>query len=248
MRSSCLKLIGFVALSLPLGISLTANASSVERVEPISLESLAQATYPFPDIADDIYVDEIVRASSIGFIAGFSDGTFQPTQSISREEFASMIADAVIIRAPGSFASLPEVTEAPFPDVSADRWSAAKIEFLRDAGLLSGDESGRFRPTDNITRAEIVAAGKRVTELFVEATRPGVPIDTILLPPTPDNSFAFSDTSGHWAEETILTMSANCRVATPLNETGDAFAPDEAALRNYAATTIVRATDCGVSG
>jgi hypothetical protein len=42
-------------------------------------------------------------------------------------------------------------------------------------------------------------------------------------------------------------MSAYCGVASPLNETGTNFAPDEPAKRNYAAAATVRMLDC-VSG
>jgi hypothetical protein len=157
-----------------------------------------------------------------------------------------MIADAIIIRAPGGLAQLPTVTSAPFPDVAANRWSAAKIKFLKDNGILAGDPSGNFRPTDNITRAELMAAILRTAELFVTRTRPGVPVDTVIVPPTPTNSFAFTDIQGHWAQQTILKMSAYCKVATPVNETGTAFGPNLQALRDYTAAAIVRLLDCNV--
>ena len=42
--------------------------------------------------------------------------------------------------------------------------------------------------------------------------------------------------------EKVLTiqMSAYCRVASPLNERGNAFAPQKAANRDFAAAAIVR--------
>jgi hypothetical protein len=41
-----------------------------------------------------------------------------------------------------------------------------------------------------------------------------------------------------------MQMSAYCRVASPLNEEGDAFAPTEPAHRDYTAAAIVRALEC----
>ena len=41
-----------------------------------------------------------------------------------------------------------------------------------------------------------------------------------------------------------MQMSAFCRVASPLNEQGDAFVPEEQANRDYTAAAIVRAVTC----
>jgi hypothetical protein len=39
-------------------------------------------------------------------------------------------------------------------------------------------------------------------------------------------------------------MSAYCGVASPLNETGNAFNPNQAARRNYAAAATLRMLNC----
>jgi hypothetical protein len=39
-------------------------------------------------------------------------------------------------------------------------------------------------------------------------------------------------------------MSAYCGVASPLNETGNAFSPNLAARRNYAAAATLRMLNC----
>ena len=54
----------------------------------------------------------------------------------------------------------------------------------------------------------------------------------------------FSDTQGHWAQSTISSLSGYCGIASPLNETGNNFAPQTAAQRNYAAAAMVRLLDC----
>jgi N-acetylmuramoyl-L-alanine amidase len=196
------------------------------------------ASYPFPDIAGDIYANQIALAVNYGFIAGFPDGRFGPREPVTREQFASMLAEALISRLPSTVNSqqLPTVTAPPFPDVAANRWSAAKIQLLKNAGILKGDPSGRFRPTDNVTRAEVIAAMRQLIQ--------SVSVPT---PQSEQTAFEFTDISDHWAREAILIMSANCNVATPLNETGTAFAPNQLALRNYTATAIVRFLDCGVT-
>ena len=44
----------------------------------------------------------------------------------------------------------------PFADVEADRWSAQAIGALRDKGIVSGVEGGRFEPERSITRDEFL--------------------------------------------------------------------------------------------
>ncbi|MGL6339710.1 MAG: DUF3747 domain-containing protein, partial [Waterburya sp.] len=52
------------------------------------------------------------------------------------------------------------------------------------------------------------------------------------------------DTAKHWGSETIKTMSAYCGVASPYQETGNAFNPDKPAERDYAAAATIRTHHC----
>ncbi len=91
-----------------------------------------------------------------------------------------------------------------------------------------------------VARAELMSMLRRTAEVGASAggTRPEA------LTPTGD-IFDFSDTAGHWNEETIDIMSAFCGVATPYNERGTAFRPDAESLRNYTTAAVYRLVDCG---
>jgi hypothetical protein len=54
----------------------------------------------------------------------------------------------------------------------------------------------------------------------------------------------FLDTKGHWGEPLISQMSSYCRVASPLNETGNSFYPNTASGRDYAAAATLRMSNC----
>lgn len=197
--------------------------------------------YPFPDIAGNTYAAEIAAAYNLGLVAGGTDGRYDPNRPVTREEAASIVIEA--IKTVGF--NVPEtVSTAPFPDVPANRWSAAKIATLKSVGILAGDPSGLFRPTDTVTRAELMSMLRRASEEKVrfgsDGNRPAE------LSPTGD-VFSFSDTSGHWNEATIAMMSAYCDVATPYNEQGTAFRPNSQALRDYTAAAVFRAFDCGTT-
>ncbi len=197
--------------------------------------------YPFPDIQRDIYAAEITAAFNLGIVAGGTDGNFDPLRPVTREEAASIVAEALITR---GFTIPDTTTRSPFPDVAANRWSAAKISALASRGILAGDPSGFFRPTDTVTRAEVMSMLRRASEQIVAAGSQDVRAAT--LTPTGD-VFNFSDTAGHWNQQTIAMMSAYCNIATPYNERGTAFQPNAASLRNYTTAATFRMVDCGAT-
>lgn len=193
----------------------------------------------FGDTANDIYLTEIEQAVQLGFVAGFyEDNTFRPQQSLTREQLVSMVIEA-IDRLPNVTLNVStQVSGNPYPDVSASRWSAAKIQFARNNGLISGYQDGRFRPDQPVTRAEMMAVLRRAAIYGQQ-----VQGQNAQLQPQQD-PVVFSDTSAHWAGQTITEMSSYCGVASPLNERGTAFAPDQATQRNYAAAATLRMLNC----
>ncbi len=213
------------------------------------------ATLPFTDIRGNRYVNEIVRAAELGTISGFPDGRFQPTSPLTREQaVAVMMQTAARILPTSLIATLPTaVFSPPFPDVATNRWSAVQIQQAKQLGIVAGDGgTGRFRPTENVSRAELMAMTRKLALLRVDAdaadtTGTPVPGEELVqrgLIPNIPNPPVFGDISGHWAEQTIREMAAFCGIATPLNEMGTNFAPNTNALRDYTAAVSVRAVDC----
>ncbi|MEO0539449.1 MAG: DUF3747 domain-containing protein [Cyanobacteria bacterium P01_A01_bin.105] len=195
-------------------------------------------TTSFSDVGSDIYVQQIARAVEVGFIAGFQDNTFRPTTALTREQLVSMVLEALDAQSNLSIALPNQVGASPFGDVPSNRWSAAKIQFASQAGIVTGYPDGSFRPAQEVTRAEMIAVLRRAAEYRKRLLNEGTTLN-----PT-QTARSFSDTSGHWAAGVITDLSAYCGIATPLNESGSAFYPNEKALRNYAATAVVRLVDC----
>lgn len=171
--------------------------------------------------------------------------------AIAREQLVSIGVNAMpkVPLAPyqGPAPTLPpiptQVTTNPFPDVDQDRWSVPKIQYLKSLGILRGYPDGTFRPTQTVTRAELMVMLQAIDRYLVEFRGNSDGRQNFGSP----EPLAFSDTQTHWARDTIRAMSSNChegRVATFLNETGTRFAPDEAARRNYAAAATVREIRC----
>ncbi|MFK8185908.1 MAG: DUF3747 domain-containing protein [Phormidesmis sp.] len=190
---------------------------------------ITPAPSSFPDVQGDIYANEINRAVQLGFISGFAeDNTFRPDATLTREQLVSIALEGLGRAPQGSISS------NPYPDVPASRWSAAKIEQAKDLGLVAGYNDGTFRPTQPVTRAELIAIMNKAAKLKNNLSN----IDS------PESSVPFSDTQGHWAESVIKDLASYCSIATPLNETGTGFYPNESAQRNYAAAAMVRLLDC----
>ena len=192
----------------------------------------------FSDVRGDTYAQQIARAVEVGFIAGFEDNTFRPRTPLTREQLVSMVLEAMDAQDNLSIALPNQVSTAAFRDVPSNRWSAAKIQFANQAGIVTGYPDGTFRPTQAVTRAEMIAVLRRAAEYRKRLLDEGTTLN-----PT-QTAVAFSDTNGHWAEGVISDLSAYCGIASPLNESGSAFFPNEQALRNYAATAVVRLVDC----
>ncbi|MCU0535540.1 MAG: DUF3747 domain-containing protein [Hydrococcus sp. Prado102] len=196
----------------------------------------------FRDIGDDIYKAEIEQAVAQKFIAGFKeDSTFRPQVALTREQLVSMVIEALKTIPDLKLNVSDRVSESPYPDVQASRWSAAKIQWAQKNQIVSGYPDGTFQPTKEVTRAELIAVLQKASQ-YAQSQRG----TTAQLPAkqASTNTKTFSDTNGHWAEMLVNQMSAYCQVASPLNETGTEFAPNKPAFRNYSAAATLRMLNC----
>ncbi len=214
-----------MALALTAGVWVSNTPPSLgETIAPVSV---AQANNSFSDIGGHLYQAEILRAASLGFIAGPGDGTFRPNNTVTREQAVSIILSATGVT-DDQLVGIPN----PFQDVPANRWSVNKIAYAANNNIVAGRGPGVFDPTATVTRAELMAMLKNVADTTFSGRAVGAPT-------------AFADTAGHWASDTITYLSSYCGVATPLNERGTTFAPNVGATRAFTAAAIVRLYDCG---
>jgi N-acetylmuramoyl-L-alanine amidase len=208
------------------GVAVTPPGTPPPVTPPVTPPT---APASFPDVAGDIYANQINRAVQLGFIKGFAENnTFRPRAPITREQLVSVVIEGLKIPA------ATPVTSNPYPDVPASRWSATKIQQAKTLGLISGYQDGTFKPNQPVTRAELMAVINKAAQ-YKNQNRPVTATQAVR---------AFSDTQGHWSQSMVSNLSGYCGIATPLNETGSAFAPDQAAMRNYAAAAMVRLLDC----
>lgn len=197
----------------------------------------------FSDIAGNVYVSEIEHAAALGIVAGLGeDRIFSPRAAATREQLVVMAVNALAHVLPGDV--VPADSEgqgAPFADVAGTRWSAGRIRFAKDNGLVTGyPGTSDFKPAASITRAEMIAVLFRTAEYVRKKRDPASVSLPVFEPPTD-----FSDVKpSYWGAAAVRAMSGYCRVASPLNESGIAFHPDATATRDAAAAATVRLVKC----
>jgi N-acetylmuramoyl-L-alanine amidase len=192
----------------------------------------------FVDVSDcEVYLKDIQQAVDRKFIAGFQGNKFQPLTALTREQLVSMVLEA-IKTVPGVTLAVPAATANPYPDVDSKRWSAAKIAFAQNNKIVTGYEDGTFAPEKPVTRAELLAVLKRAAEYVKTLKKQPIALTAS------QAVFQFSDAEKHWAADLMGQMSSYCGVASPLNEAGTAFTPNDPALRNYAAAATLRTLNC----
>ncbi|MFD0587339.1 Ig-like domain-containing protein [Paenibacillus sp. GCM10027627] len=84
-----------------------------------------------------------------GIMSGFEDGSSRLNESMSREQFATVLYNLL---------ELPVSNSTPgFVDVLKTRWSFKAIQAVRSAGLMVGKGDNRFGPTSPVKVEELAA-------------------------------------------------------------------------------------------
>jgi len=100
---------------------------------------------------DSVFFDAVSGLASAGAVSGYADGTFRPTNTTTRAQFAKVVTMAFgIASAPQS-----EFSSGHFRDVPGDSPFFGYIEAAYSLGLLSGYSDGTFRPGESITRGQV---------------------------------------------------------------------------------------------
>lgn len=116
-------------------------------------------TNDYGDVADERWSNNAVSTmtNSEG-VFGYEDGTFRPSNAITRAEFSAIAA---------RFDSGEYKGENKFSDIDG-HWAAEEINRAAERGWISGYEDGTFRPNQYITRAEAMTLINKILERIVE--------------------------------------------------------------------------------
>ncbi len=102
----------------------------------------------FSDVKEQMYsYDAIQSLVKKGIILGYGDGTFGPEDSVRRDHAAQMLTRSIVYN--------PIVPPATFNDLLPTNSAFLEISVLTHNKVLDGYHDGSFRPTLDLTRAEM---------------------------------------------------------------------------------------------
>mgnify|MGYP004453120535 CR=1 FL=1 len=123
-------------------------------------EKYWSSTNNYSDVKDTDWCNNAISTlSNMGILKGYEDGTFHPNAPVTRAEFAAIAA---------RFSDGAADDYATFSDVPNDYWASKEIAKAAKLGWIKGYTDGTFRPTNNITRAEVMTLVNRVLERGVD--------------------------------------------------------------------------------
>lgn len=173
------------SLSRAEAVAMLARLSVDEQGKP--LYSGESGTGGFSDLTgEEWYAPYVAFATQYGVVNGYPDGTFRPTQSVSRAELVKLIA---------AYFDATEIGSVSFPDVPADYWAAQPIALAAQEGWVSGYPDGTFRPDQNVSRAEAVKMLNHALGRIAGQREAAMPFDDV--------------EETYWAYEEILEASVS---------------------------------------
>jgi hypothetical protein len=148
-----------------------------------------------PDTGSSVVPRDVVKGSYYeaavawgmdeGIIAGYPDGTFRPTQDVTREEMATFLYRYAVIIGGMTGAERNEALIASFPDAgSISSFAKDAVQWCISVGIING-KSGKIDPAGNATRAEFATIAMRYVQLATAPVVDPEPADPAPVDPAP---------------------------------------------------------------
>lgn len=137
---------------------------NLEGQPDISGENLG---YPYSDVdAQAWYGNAVYWARITGVATGYGDGTFQPTDSITRQEFAQVLYNYAQYK---GYDLTVQGDLSQFPDSGKIAgWAKTAMSWANGNGLINGHDNGLIDPTGTATRAQAASILTRFDQNVVE--------------------------------------------------------------------------------
>ena len=117
----------------------------------VTVKSPTASITTFPDVASgDWYFNAVKFNAEKGYITGYSNGTFGPSNNIQRQDFVLILA-----RIAGADLSTYDGQNGGFSDVQAGAYYASAVAWAKDKGIVTGYSADNFGVGTYITREQI---------------------------------------------------------------------------------------------
>ena len=122
----------------------------------------------FPDVPlDNVHASAIDCLVGRGIVRGDLDGRFVPADTVTRGQVATLVAGLIAVTS-----VLPSGAPDAFPDDDGSVHEPA-MDALAALGILAGDDAGRGRPDDPVTRGQLASILVRTHGLLTDAQPAG---------------------------------------------------------------------------
>ena len=117
-------------------------------VMTMSLVTVSAGAKDFTDNSKITYDEAVAVMSAAKVIDGYADGSFNPTNTLTRGAAAKIICNLIL--GPTTAEALV-ADAAPYKDVPANHTFAGYIAYCQKEGIISGYADGTFRPANTLT-------------------------------------------------------------------------------------------------
>ena len=117
-------------------------------VMTMSLVTISAGAKDFTDDSKIVYDEAVAVISEIGVVDGYTDGAFNPQNTLTRGAAAKIICNLVL---GPTTASALSADAAPFSDVPATHEFAGYIAYCSQQGIINGYADGTFKPAGTLT-------------------------------------------------------------------------------------------------
>ncbi len=193
----------FLLLLILTGIAAAAPVDSGQKVIVPSFNDVSSSD------SNAIYINYMAKR---GLISGFPDGSFHPTEGLTRAQAATLLCLVKGLDATNA-------VQSSFSDVNSSHWAAGYINAASQAGYITGFPDNTYQPEAVLTRAQGIS-------LFLRLSND---LDVSLeLPPLEDMS------KSHWAASSM----ANALAAGMINRDGSKIYPEQSFARGDLAKAL----------
>ena len=117
-------------------------------VMTMSLVTVSAGAKDFTDSSKIQYAEAVDVMSAVKVIDGYTDGSFNPTATLTRGAAAKIICNLIL---GPTTASALVADAAPYKDVPTNHTFAGYIAYCQKTGIISGYADGTFKPANTLT-------------------------------------------------------------------------------------------------
>jgi len=201
---------------------------SLTAANDLGVDTETKANYiavTFPDVPLGHWAfDAVCACYNAGIVAGYDNGTYRPSASVTRDQMAVYISRALEL--------VTQPYEGRFPDDVPDtQWAWPWIEALARAGIVQGFDATHYRPDDIVNRDAMAVYVAR--SMWGGIDVPSGPAEGTF-EDVPD----YDPGPAHWAYDEIEYCVAN-EVVKGYDPTH--YRPDEPVTRDQMAVYVAKA-------